>query len=550
MITRLELFLENKALESINEAVLHFSRRLESALDKLEEDDDEIASKLLFSAGRDLGPDITLIDFDDSKEGYFSFTTERHLKKNIVSMYPGKDEEWLKDVIYNTSRVRSFWDSTGSDFVTSPQSVRIGKLINRLFPGQFSDKQREEFINKLKVNLENYGEKMELVDGDDIRYWYDGEQYAIRKGPLWSSCMKDDDYFDIYAMNPEVCKMLILTEQEKLKGRALVWKVNHKDFEWFMDRQYCSLDYDVEKFRKWARDHGWAYRATNSIHQPESVFFNGKAEYIPLEVKVKPHQYRTFPYMDTFKSYYPEEHVLKNLVDDEGCYILQSTEGAYEDRMGIYSGYLDRMISSDNAVWSDELEDYIDIRNSVYVSVGDRRNRTWYPEGHDQIVFDDINDQWLHRDDAIWCEAYGTYYLLDDTREVIELVCGDLSYSLSFIPDFKPAVSADKESLWYKLFLSKHLSNYPDLDEYDFWEKELILNYKEKWIPKRLVVRVIKDILLTEAHAEHLGFEISKTETIVMDLVEYNTLLNDNGYLRKLDKLDDNVRPDLVYKES
>lgn len=545
MITRLEFFLENKALETINEAALHFSRRLEAALDKLEEDDDEIAAKLLFSAGKDLGPDITLIDFDDSKEGYFSFTTERHLKKNIASMYPERDEEWLKDVLYNTSRIRSFWDSTGSDFVTSPQSVRIGKLINRLFPGQFSDKQREEFINKLKVNLENYGEKMELVDGDDIRYWYDGEKYAIHKGPLWSSCMKDDDFFDIYAYNPEVCKLLILTEQGKLKGRALVWKVNHEKFEWFMDRQYCSLDYDVEKFRKWARDHGWAYRATNSIHQPRSVYFNGKADNIALEVKLKPLEYRTFPYMDTFKSYYPDENILRNMEDDEGCYILQSTEGSYDDRMGVYSEYYDRRISSDHAVWSNVIDDYLDIRHAVHVSAGSRRNQSWYPDDHEDIVYDEISNQWLHRDDAVWCEAFGSYYLMDETFEVIESVDKNLNYNLSFIPDFKPHDSANEDDLWYKLFLSKH----SNIEDYFFLESNMVHNYKRNLIPKSLRVNVFEEILLTQEHARHLGFEIPKSKTIIMDLVEYNTFLKDKGYLEKLDGVDEDVRPDLVYNK-
>lgn len=544
MITRLELFLENKALDSINEAVLHFSRRLEAALTKLEEEDDQIAFKLLASVEKDLGPDITLIDFD-SKEGYFSFTTERHLKKTLHDIRP-YDPEWQEKAYTNRYRIRTLWDDIRDDFVSSPQSVRIGKLINRLFPGEFSDKEREEFINKLKLNLEKHGEKMELVEGEDIRYWYDGENYAVKKGPLWSSCMKDDDFFDIYAFNPEVCKLLILTEQGKLKGRALVWKVNAKEFEWFMDRQYCSFDYDVEKFRNWARERGWAFRATNSIHQPSYVNFKGEVKEMYLEVQVKSKNYVTFPYMDTFKSYYPDEAILKNSKGDVGCYILESTEGGYEDLSGVWSDYSDMNLSQDDAVWSDAVDSYLHINHAVLVSVGTRSNRGWYPDDYDDVVFDDLNGQWLHRDDAYWCEAYGSYYLMDDSIEVIELVDDKLNYILTFIPDDKPTASADKKMLWYKMLVSKH----PDVDEYDFfWKNELTLNYQQKFIPKDLEVRVYSEIFLTPAHADHLDFQLPNSELIKMDLVEYNTLLSKNGYLNKLKGVDKDVRPDLVYVE-
>jgi hypothetical protein len=33
------------------------------------------------------------------------------------------------------------------------------------------------------------------------------------------------DIFSIYENNPDVCQMLILTEDDKLIGRAIVWKV-------------------------------------------------------------------------------------------------------------------------------------------------------------------------------------------------------------------------------------------------------------------------------------------------------------------------------------
>jgi hypothetical protein len=45
------------------------------------------------------------------------------------------------------------------------------------------------------------------------------------EGQLGSSCMARRKYLSLYENNPDVCQMLILTEDDKLIGRAIVWKV-------------------------------------------------------------------------------------------------------------------------------------------------------------------------------------------------------------------------------------------------------------------------------------------------------------------------------------
>jgi hypothetical protein len=42
----------------------------------------------------------------------------------------------------------------GDEFPTVRQSVKYGKLVNSLFPGKFTDKEVEQFVNKVKSNLE------------------------------------------------------------------------------------------------------------------------------------------------------------------------------------------------------------------------------------------------------------------------------------------------------------------------------------------------------------------------------------------------------------
>src|SRR5690606_31262812 len=103
----------------------------------------------------------------------------------------------------------------GSVFTKSRNPLKIGKFVNKVIPGRFKDTDIEAFVNKFKANLENTEERFELVEGDDIAYWYKSENYQKIQGQLGSSCMrnKGSEVFEIYTKNPEVCKMLILIEK-------------------------------------------------------------------------------------------------------------------------------------------------------------------------------------------------------------------------------------------------------------------------------------------------------------------------------------------------
>jgi hypothetical protein len=39
-----------------------------------------------------------------------------------------------------------------------------------------------------------------------------------------------------------------------------------------MDRQYTSKDSDVIKFKNYAKDKGWAYKANNNHHSLEPIY--------------------------------------------------------------------------------------------------------------------------------------------------------------------------------------------------------------------------------------------------------------------------------------
>lgn len=532
MLTRYELFLENQALDRINEAILYYSDKLKMVLQATKT---KIGKHLLSIETDIIKPDITLVDLD--KEGYFSFTTERNVKKKLADIY---DTE-IVDAAYDSQKnMQRLWKEHGDSFVLGKQSVRIGKLVNRLFPNEFSDKEIEEFVNKVKALLERAGEKISVVSGEDIAYWYAAENYFSQDGQLGNSCMKKSDYFDIYVMNPEVCKMVILTEFEKLKGRALLWKVDNEEFEWFMDRQYTNFDHDVVKFREYANSNGWAFRTYNDCHSFTRVTFNGNQRNINMNVKVKAKYYDSYPYMDTFKMYYPETGELHNH-DDEKGYLLVSTGGDFTDMSGNWSDYYEERIPDEDGIYSEVLDDYIWADRAVEVKVGSRRG--WYPDDYSKLCHDEINNRWLHTDDAIYSDYHKTYLLNDDgVEEVVWRF--DISYqgtpsfeSTYVLVESAGVIDVDdvSDTCWYKLLRRK----WHNLEYYNYFlSQSLTKDSDDNWIPIKYKLDIYKvkneDGYLTAHDAELLGKEIDDSDKKITDLVSYNTELYKKDILQEI----------------
>lgn len=566
MITDFKSFFGELTLESIiNESIIYYSKDTRRVLNRLR--DNQIAKDLLSIEATDIKPDITFVNLD--KEGYLSFTTMKNAIKNIADKYPHLS---YMDHRPDRSVADELWDlkdsSSGAGiYDKSRNSLKIGKLVNKIFPGKYPDKEVEEFVNKFKAAIEG-GEVFELVEGKDIDFWYDSKNYLENKGTLGSSCMKEKSgIFDIYTENPEVCKMLILKEDDKLIGRALVWKLNSikrinnpvEGAEWFMDRQYTINDSDVEKFRNFAKDKGWAYKSRNNHHSFEPIIFAGEEFNAILEVQVKQKNYRRYPYMDTFRRYDPNTGALYNDDSDdeenEGQYILGDTGGGYEEiEGGVWSEWYDRRIPHDEAVWSDWADSYLDRDRAIYVERGSRRWRdAWYPDDCDDIVYDEWIDEYIHGDDAVYSEAYG-YYLFDDNAvRVIEDVYEDgeidsndnwMHKNDNDITELYPL----RRMSWYKFLVEK----FSEWEEYDYILKTLLVeNSDDKLIPKvlkRKVYRVTEpksgdspDIMgieyLLREDAIALDWDVNYADYKIKDIIEYNLNIEEIIGLIK-DKLD------------
>lgn len=599
MISRYNSFLEDKLLESVvNESIVYFSPNLRKIIQKVSKNN-EVGEELTKVEGQDIKPDITFIDLD--KEGYLSFITMRNAVNLAKVKYPHIVDGGSSSIdIPSTLTADSIWrhdiEQDYNDlgiYKKSRNQIKIGKLINRLLPNKFTDKQIEEFVNTFKATIDNQGEKFKVVEGDDISFWYNSDNYKEKSGTLGNSCMASKtNIFQLYTHNPEVCKMVILVEDEKLLGRALVWKLNsiNREFEkteegatqstklkpeYFMDRQYTINDSDVIKFRDYAKNNGWAYKSNNNHHSLQGVSFLGNSKNSSMIVTLKPYkgdsdyEYGRYPYLDTFRRYDPDTGYLYNDEDTDsdnaGNYILDNTGGGFtEIERGVYSEWYDSMIDEDDAVYSDAVSSYLRRDDAAMVERGPRSHRGWWPNDHDDIVFDNGIDEYIHRDDARYCEIDGDWIFEDDAVLVIDDIesDGEVNNDESWMrEDDSRIISIHREigsnKLWYKKLceIDSNWSEYTHI-----LKKLLVKDYNDEWIPKKFSIleNKVSDALqseenpaditgyeyLNEIDALALGYDVERHNPRTIDVFTYTNKISDllssikTRLRNKLDKIE------------
>ena len=493
----------------INESILYYSPKVRSILSKI---DDPIAKDLTALETTDLPIDVTFVDIDENREGYLTFTTMKSAEKYLLPLGQGtvdffKGTSSNPDYEYKPEEAIKSNDAMAVDkhqpYIKSRNPVKLGKFVNNLLPNKYNERERESFVNKFKARLEVAAEKFIIVDGKDINFYYWHENYKEKKGSLGNSCMADEkDIFDIYVQNPDVCRLLVLLEDELVIGRSLIWKLSHisqgLDVEYFLDRQYTIKESDVDKFRDYADKEGWAYKDVNSHSSFSGIIYKGSSYNVDMEVEVRAKRYDSYPYMDTFRSYEYSTGTLINESrdNDRDYYLLDDTSGGYTDESKVYSEYEGDEIDRDSAVWSEPLDSWISDYDSVEVERASYyRNKGWYPSGHRDITYDGWNEETIHVDDARYSEEYGYDLYYDDTVSVIyeideDGVVNEEEYYMH--RDDSDAINiTDLDSNWYKKFTEEY-----DTDTWDNHtriKKELLSkDYRDEWVPDVFLIDVYK----------------------------------------------------------
>ena len=246
--------------------------------------------------------------------------------------------------VVNKNRV-IYSDSSKLPFTRNRQPGRVGATIQGLLRAvnqTFSNQEIEVFVNKYKSEFDRYNDvfrNFELVSGNRIYHWYQSDNYlyGTSKGQLSNSCMgrARASWLEIYTQNPDVCNLLILKDadqEDKIKGRALVWKLSSPDGITYVDRIYTHDDSDLELYKQYIAQQGWYLkkRYTSSTDDSTMIAPDGtesRPKY--LEVIVKAKEYSGYPYLDTLKFYTPYNGVLSS---GDGEYQLEDTGGGYSNQ--------------------------------------------------------------------------------------------------------------------------------------------------------------------------------------------------------------------------
>lgn len=218
--------------------------------------------------------------------------------------------------------------------------IKIGKVI-KIFSDAMSLKLTnadiEKFVNAFKSTKNDNKREFKFIKGEDIVKYYNINNYFLKTGTLGFSCMAEekDKVFKLYTENEKKVQLLVLVdEDDKVHGRALVWKLEESPCKakYFMDRVYVNSDSDFYKFKKLAEEKGFLYKREMTCHIGDNVIFVYKNQEIMGEVTVKLEEgdFKKYPFVDTICFLDKNKKRLSN-IPSKDCYMLHSVCGNCEE---------------------------------------------------------------------------------------------------------------------------------------------------------------------------------------------------------------------------
>lgn len=346
---------------------LKISENLENILNQI----NSPISKLLLS---NISQDLLLEDHID----YLDISNADNSKISYLNI------ERLNKIL---EREMNIWTSYNLRYQSKPGSL-LGKIFK---PNTLNNKVVEDFSNHFKSIVNKERRKLSVVEGNDIKFWYDGDNYSNDGcGSLNNSCMKYEscqDFLDFYLDNN--LKMVILTQDNLLVGRALLWEATDEDGNCLkvMDRIYTIDDGEfLPTFKEWAKNNNYLYRQTQNWNNPLFWIQNDQVVLKKMEIQLKNWINYSYPYLDTFKFFDRDNGILYNYIPSNfyqlNSSILISTDGCLVDNMSLVLDDIDLIYISrdqchflqneniytsyDNLVWSDIIDRYILKTDATY----------------------------------------------------------------------------------------------------------------------------------------------------------------------------------------
>lgn len=294
------------------------------------------------------------------------------------------------------------------------QSGKPGKIIQKVIgPGKYSNADYEKFVYSLKALWTNKGYELKLVSGEDIRNWYNCQNYYKCTSTLGNSCMSHENcssFFDLYCEQPE-CQMLIALKEGKLAARALVWTIGDRTF---LDRVYYIEDALLNVFINYAKERKWYLRESNGLLSDgcDQFFLSPEDDYkesklINFELKLK-RFYSEWPYVDTFR-YLDANNLTMTTYNRANTHRCSFTDGNYQDSEEIF------ICDNCRCEWHDEEE----LVYSEYEGISGCTSCMMYSECMDDWISDENSVRVCV--DTYYCDAACEEWLIDHPDEFVKI---------------------------------------------------------------------------------------------------------------------------------
>jgi len=348
---------------------------------------------------------------------------------NLIGLSDKNDEiSFLPD-----SQYQRFKEKGENPWTKTKSKSKIGRMVRQLLMDNGSnvtDAQIEEFVNQFKAEWDkrnSTNRKIEIVNGDKILYWYNQDHYYGSGGTLGNSCMRfpeKNKYMKIYASNPNKISMVILTEDNKLIARALLWKLDQSTNgkKIYLDRVYYKNDSDYRYVHDWVFEN--IAKGDENIFASHSKIGGGE-----MMCKLENVKFDEYPYADTFNCLYKRLEGGKITGDGMVSNVNKSSEypnfviselldtaGREDIKTHRYSVSLDVYIKRDDAVFIESLDSYIYKKDAKYSNY----TGSYYLEK--EVIYSKAMDDWIPNKIAVDHPKYGvipTSYLVDVITEYI-----------------------------------------------------------------------------------------------------------------------------------
>ena len=223
-----------------------------------------------------------------------------------------------------------------------------------------------------------------------------------------------------------------------------------------------------------------------------------------LEVKLGDYTYKKYPYMDTFVVYNPTTKILKDDEDlwpGQGYIKVQNTNGGFETDDAVYSEWHGEYISRENAIYCDNVEDWLDKDEARYLEY---KNEWAAPT--DDVFWSEYHSEYFYRDDCVYSELMSDA-LYPENKNVIEIELnwdGDTDFAVKSRTDLYIIEWIDEKP---RYFLRENYIKDPFTGEYHFKDEKVgagknIVEYS-KYLDKKIAEKL--DIKMDNTNTDKSG---------------------------------------------